>query len=51
MSIVNTRAAGSMPISMSISTDSSFWKEQASTRLGWWRSTATREHLLGRDVR
>ena len=30
-----------MLISMSIRTDSSFWKEQASTRLGWWRSTAT----------
>ena len=40
MSIVNTRAEGSIAISMSIKTDSSFWKEQAMTRLGWWRSMA-----------
>ena len=29
------RALGSIRISMSIRTDSSFWKEQAMTRLGW----------------
>ena len=38
---------GSIRISMSISTDSSFWKEQAMTRLGWWRSIAVPERVLG----
>ena len=39
MSIVNTRAVGSMRMSMSMRTDSSFWNEQAIASRGWWRST------------
>ena len=37
---------GSMRMSMSIRTDSSFWKEQAMTSDGWCRSMASPERLL-----
>ena len=39
MSSVKTRALGSTLISRSIITDSSCWKEDASSRRGWKRST------------
>src|SRR5438067_679599 len=37
---MNTRASGSSLVSMCTSTDSSFWKEQASVSRGWKRSSA-----------
>ena len=40
VSIVNSRASGLISLSMCASTDSSFWKEQASFSRGWKRETA-----------
>ncbi len=40
VSIVNTRASGSISLSMWKSTDSSFWNEQAMVSRGWKCSTA-----------
>jgi hypothetical protein len=42
VSIVKKRASGSILSSMSMITEASFWKEHATTRRGWWRSTAKR---------